>query len=110
MGTLEGTAPQTRRYDDSKRSTIAQGNHVWLSSVTGFASASGKDFRLSAGSPAINVGRVLVAPADDLGTPFRLDVAFSGGGRANGAPDAGAYEFRGEQGSLPIERSSGSAA
>lgn len=88
-----GHSTQTSLYDDSKNSTIAQGNNVWLSSVTGFVSASSQDFRLSAGSPAINAGRVLTAPVDDLGTPFRLDVDVTGGVRANGAPDAGAYEF-----------------
>lgn len=89
-----GYATETSLYDGTKNSTITQSNNHWMNSATGFVSAGSKDFRLTSSSPAINKGRTLTAPKDDMGRTFAVNVDFTGAVRANGAPDLGAYEYR----------------
>jgi parallel beta-helix repeat protein len=80
--------------DQSARSSIAVRDNVWLPNMDGFAAASRKDFRLTAGSPAVDRGVRLPPLKDDQGRTFPIDSDFDGAPRPRGrAPDAGAYEY-----------------
>jgi parallel beta-helix repeat protein len=81
--------------DESVRSSVAVRKNVWLPGLGGFAAAARKDFRLKAGSPAVDRGVRLPALKDDRGRTFPMDSDFDGAARPRGsAPDAGAYEYR----------------
>lgn len=81
--------------DESVRSSVALRDNVWLPRLGGFAAAARKDFRLTAGSPAVDRGVRLPPLKDDRGRTFPIDSDFDGASRARGrSPDAGAYEYR----------------
>ena len=81
--------------DESARSSVAAHDNVWLPAPNGFAAAARKDFRLTAGSPAVDRGVRLPPLKDDRGQTFPMDSDFDGAPRTRGrAPDAGAYEYR----------------
>jgi len=82
-------------WNESKGSSVRLGGNVWLPSVSGFAGAPRKDFRLTARSPAVDKGSRVTPFADDRGARFEIGSDFDGASRAAGrAPDAGAYEYR----------------
>ncbi|HEY9898043.1 MAG TPA: right-handed parallel beta-helix repeat-containing protein, partial [Pantanalinema sp.] len=90
-----GYATGLATYDESARSSYAMHDNLWLTSPTGFVSASGKDFRLTSSSPAINKGKALPVLRDDLGNTYAISTDYQGLGRAvSAAPDAGAYELQ----------------
>ena len=82
-------------FDNSSRSSLRIHDNVWLRRGEGFVAVAAKDFRLAAGSPAIDKGGVLPVFGDDAGGRFTIDTDYSGARRLAGArPDAGAYEYR----------------
>ncbi|HEX8472998.1 MAG TPA: right-handed parallel beta-helix repeat-containing protein [Pyrinomonadaceae bacterium] len=81
--------------DNAAQSSFKIHDNVWLARVSGFASTSAKDFRLTRNSPAIDKGVALPSFTDDAGAVFNIDTDFSGYRRPVAAhPDAGAYEYR----------------
>ncbi|HLM56406.1 MAG TPA: right-handed parallel beta-helix repeat-containing protein, partial [Pyrinomonadaceae bacterium] len=82
-------------YSSATNSAFNTHNNVWLRSLTGFADAANKDFRLTAASPALDRGSAVPYFYDDLGNAFTISTDFGGLSRPSGAaPDAGAYEYR----------------
>lgn len=76
-------------------STFKIHHNVWLSSATGFVSASGKDFRLTSSSPARDKGAAIPSFKDDLGKTYSVTTDFLNLKRVVGSyPDAGAYEYQ----------------
>lgn len=81
--------------NSSSSSTYDIRNNVWLTSATGFVSASGKDFRLTSSSTAINRGTAIPTFVDGLGNTLAVLSDFLRLARTAGsAPDAGAYEYQ----------------
>ncbi len=89
-----GFALQDDLIDRTSVSAISRHSNVWLPHLAGFRSVSGRDFRLTPGSAAIDRGQPLAAFRDDRGRTFAIATDVAGTPRrSRQAPDAGAYEL-----------------
>jgi hypothetical protein len=82
--------------DASNQSSIDRWDNIWLTGVTGFVDAAGKDFRLKSSSTAID--KVKPAPpfSDDQGHAYSITTDAAGLNRNSGdGTDAGAFEYQG---------------
>lgn len=91
-----GYATRENFQNDSAHSSFAVKGNVWLAAAEGFAAVERKDFRLVAGSRAIDQGTAIPPVKDDGGKSFSIATDFEGSPRIfGGKPDAGAYEYSG---------------
>lgn len=82
-------------YSSAVNSSFHTHDNVWLTSATGFVDPGGRNFRLTSASQALDKGAPVPVFRDNLGNTFTIPADFDGLQRlVNGAPDAGAFEYR----------------